>query len=607
MTGPAASELSVRSESIQRVYGLYRKDRFEVNRRYQRKLVWGVEEKQRLIDSIIKDMPIPLFLVAEIGKPGDISYELIDGMQRFNAIFSFLENEFPVNGFYFDLDALADTKALKDEGMLIQRQPVMDRHLSVELSNYTVALSVFRPASSASVDEVFRRINSGGKRLSRQELRQAGTVSPLADLVRIVSSRIRTDTSPSNNVPLRVMPKLSITSRDLSYGVLVDDIFWVKEGVLRREDVRESLDEQVVLDILIDCLIDPFPNTGTRIRDAYYDFSDSDQPEDVATKESMAIASAINAYGSERLENHLMEAYDEIREILATQDKRFSSLIEAGSGGRSPRYFHALFLAVFELLFKDRMRIRDHDLAARKLKGIGQGALSVPAGGGDWARDAKRNSVDAVKGVLRAAFEESGTTEDYSKYGWASQLETLLGNAVVEQQLFDCKQGFYTLSTPRSFDEASFRKICRTLTAMANAGPGVVGHVVIGIADNQKDAARVKDLDGVTAQPYRHFQIVGVEREAKVAGKSLNDYWTWLTQRLTSSQLDPAFAKSVVASARLFNYRSRAVVVLKVVGANQPLFFEQKLVERLGSETVEVLHTDYMRIYSRFTSADNSN
>ncbi|MEU0961144.1 DUF262 domain-containing protein [Micromonospora aurantiaca] len=602
MTGPVASELSVRSESIQRVYGLYRKDRFEVNRRYQRKLVWGVEEKQRLIDSIIKDMPIPLFLVAEIGKPGDISYELIDGMQRFNAIFSFLENEFPVNGSYFDLDSLADTKALKDEGKLVQLEPVMDRDASVELSNYTVALSVFRPASSASVDEVFRRINSGGKRLSRQELRQAGTVSPLADLVRIVSSRIRTDTSPSDNVPLRVMPKLSITNRDLSYGVLVDDIFWVKEGVLRREDVRESLDEQVVLDILIDCLVDPFPNTGTRIRDAYYDFADSGQPDDLPTKESMAIASAINSYGPERLENHVMQAYDEVREILATQEKRFSSLIEAGSGGRSPRYFHAVFLAVFELLFRERMRVKDHELAAKKLKGIGQGALAVPAGGGDWAREAKRRSVDAVKGVLRSAFEESGTTEDYSKYGWASQLETLLGNALVEQQLFDCKQGFYTLAEPRSFDEASFRKICRTLSAMANAGPGAVGHVVIGIADNAKDATRIKTLDNVTAQTYRHFQVVGVEREAAVAGRSLNDYWTWLTQRLTSGPLDPVIARSVVANARLFNYRSKAVVVLKVVGATQPVFFEQKLVERLGSETVEVPQMDYMRIFTRFTS-----
>lgn len=603
MVGPRSSELSVRSESIQRLYGMYRRDRFEVNRRYQRKLVWAVEEKQRLIDSLAREMPIPLFLVAEIGESGDIVYELIDGMQRMNAIFSFLENEFSVNGEFFDLDALADTKALKDDGKLIQQEPVMNRDAAVELSAYTIALSVFRPASSASVDEVFRRINSGGRRLSRQELRQVGTISPLADLVRVVSSRVRTDTSPHDNVPLRVMPQLSITSKDLNYGVLVDDIFWVREGVLRREDVRESLDEQVVLDILIDCLVDPMPNTGTRIRDAYYDFEDMGGSEQVVSRESTAIASAIESYGADRLEDHFMTAYDEIRSILAVQDKRFSALIEAGSGGRSPRYFHAVFMAVFELLFKERMRLRDPDAAASKLRGIGKSALSIPAGGGDWARDQKRNSVDAVKGVLRSTFEASSETEDYSRYGWASQLETLLGNALVEQRLFDCKQGMLTLDSKREFDEKSFTKICRTLTAMANGGPNVVGHVVIGIADDSADAARIKALDGVSAQLYRHFNVVGVDREAKVVGKTMNDYWTWLMQRVSSSKvLDSSLAKGVAASARLVNYRSRAVIVLSVSGGSAPIFFEGKLFERSGSETVEVPQAEYIRVFARFTS-----
>jgi hypothetical protein len=63
------TELSVRSESIQRLYDLYVNDRFRVNRRYQRKLVWTVEEKQRLIDSIAKDLPVPLFLVARCRTP----------------------------------------------------------------------------------------------------------------------------------------------------------------------------------------------------------------------------------------------------------------------------------------------------------------------------------------------------------------------------------------------------------------------------------------------------------------------------------------------------------------------------------------------------------
>lgn len=48
------SELASQPTSIQSVYAMYREDKLFVNRRYQRKLVWTLEEKQRLIESIVK-------------------------------------------------------------------------------------------------------------------------------------------------------------------------------------------------------------------------------------------------------------------------------------------------------------------------------------------------------------------------------------------------------------------------------------------------------------------------------------------------------------------------------------------------------------------------
>ena len=46
--------------SIQSLYRSYRDGSLIVNRQYQRKLVWTVVEKQKLIDSILKDYPLPL-------------------------------------------------------------------------------------------------------------------------------------------------------------------------------------------------------------------------------------------------------------------------------------------------------------------------------------------------------------------------------------------------------------------------------------------------------------------------------------------------------------------------------------------------------------------
>ena len=45
------AELVSQPMSIQSVYTWYREDKLYVNRRYQRKLVWTLEEKQKLIES----------------------------------------------------------------------------------------------------------------------------------------------------------------------------------------------------------------------------------------------------------------------------------------------------------------------------------------------------------------------------------------------------------------------------------------------------------------------------------------------------------------------------------------------------------------------------
>lgn len=51
----------VTDESITKVYDWYLQDKLKINRIYQRKLVWSLEEKQALIVSILKDYPVPLF------------------------------------------------------------------------------------------------------------------------------------------------------------------------------------------------------------------------------------------------------------------------------------------------------------------------------------------------------------------------------------------------------------------------------------------------------------------------------------------------------------------------------------------------------------------
>src|ERR1019366_4877143 len=124
------------------------------------------------IESIRMGYPIPLILLAEPSRAADPGkYEIIDGVQRLNAIFSFIENAFSVQGLYFDVNEFARAKQLAAAdvfsvaplgGKLLPRKDCAD------FLDYQLAVTIYSPADPKQVTDVFGRINSGGKQLSDQ-------------------------------------------------------------------------------------------------------------------------------------------------------------------------------------------------------------------------------------------------------------------------------------------------------------------------------------------------------------------------------------------------------------------------------------------------------
>ena len=143
-------ELIVRGEQVERVFINYQDKKYVVNRQYQRKLIWTIEEKQNFIDSIIKGFPIPIILLAEPLGRKDGTLEIIDGMQRMNAIMSFISNDFSFNGFYFDLNTFATTKDLFDRGVIPQKMPLLERSQCLAIASYPVPLSIYEAAERLS-------------------------------------------------------------------------------------------------------------------------------------------------------------------------------------------------------------------------------------------------------------------------------------------------------------------------------------------------------------------------------------------------------------------------------------------------------------------------
>lgn len=210
--------------SVQEAYRLFRDDRLIVNRKYQRKLVWTLEEKQNLIDSLIKDYPIPLILFADASEAGSAYYEIMDGMQRLNAIFSFIDNVFQVDNKYFDVNEFSRAKQAADAGAFTPASrddnEFLEPSVCADILDYQLAVTIFPIETEEQVTDVFGRINSGGRQLSAQEKRQAGMVDEFSILVRELASEIRGDSS-MERLPLSGMPEISIdsTRTDMGYAL----------------------------------------------------------------------------------------------------------------------------------------------------------------------------------------------------------------------------------------------------------------------------------------------------------------------------------------------------------------------------------------------------
>ena len=267
-------ELSPQPTPIQSLYDWYRSGVLIVNRTYQRKLVWTLEEKQKLIDSILNQYPIPLILLAERRSSSRNEYELIDGLQRLHTIVSFIENEFALtSGESFDVDHFVAAKNVANEGhfTIIGPEQKLSSANCAKILNYVISLSIIRNGTNSEIYDVFNRINSYGHRLSEQEQRQAGLITGLSNLVRKVSCDIRGDTS-AEVLPLFRMPEISIDlpKSKHGYSVRADQTFWVKHGILRSTDLRASMDEHLLSDI-ITCVVNgsPIERSKKALDDAY--------------------------------------------------------------------------------------------------------------------------------------------------------------------------------------------------------------------------------------------------------------------------------------------------------------------------------------------------
>jgi len=146
--------------------------KYNFNPRYQRRSdVWDVEKQSFLLDSILKNYPLPpIFLHQRIDEEtGATKYDVIDGKQRLTAIIRFLKNEISLPQ-DFDEGPFGNSNL---NGIFFQNLEGDLGEYKKQLWRYTLTVEYIDTDELEIIDNVFDRLNRNGEPLEMQELRKA--------------------------------------------------------------------------------------------------------------------------------------------------------------------------------------------------------------------------------------------------------------------------------------------------------------------------------------------------------------------------------------------------------------------------------------------------
>ncbi|GAF80954.1 unnamed protein product, partial [marine sediment metagenome] len=165
------------------LFRMYKEGILEIQPEYQREIVWTDADQTRFIDSLVKQLPIPSMCFSLDYKTQ--KWQVIDGLQRMWSIIRFLS------------DTDWTLSKLEDIDPKMSGQPVskfVDRNSGLHsyftrVENLTLPVTILRCDYSKMshtnyIFMIFHRLNSLGKKLNNQEIRNCIYGGPLNNLLK---------------------------------------------------------------------------------------------------------------------------------------------------------------------------------------------------------------------------------------------------------------------------------------------------------------------------------------------------------------------------------------------------------------------------------------
>ncbi|WP_370617207.1 DUF262 domain-containing protein [Mumia sp. Pv 4-285] len=227
---------------------LYEAGQLSISPEFQRNAVWSRPAKAYLIDTILAGIPIPVlyFQRSVSAQTSRVEYAVVDGQQRLNAVFLFMENRFSL------------TESPEDAPWHRKRWKTLSSDERERILSYDFVVQELSGYDPRRIRDMFQRMNRYVVALNPQELRHA--------------------------------------SHEGAFKILVEAIgswpFWVDQGIVTRQAKDRMRADELVAELLI--LLNEGPQDKKESVDLYYNsFRESFEAGPALQGELKAILDAI--------------------------------------------------------------------------------------------------------------------------------------------------------------------------------------------------------------------------------------------------------------------------------------------------------------------------
>jgi hypothetical protein len=165
------------------LFRLHSSGKLEIQPDFQREVVWRQDDQSRFIDSLVKQLPIPSMCFSLDHKTQ--RWKVIDGLQRMSSIIRFLsEDEWRLSDLPDIHPKLRSTKNIE-----LRKGNEEQKRLFSLVEDVSIPVTVIRcdytqHSHMLYLFTIFHRLNSGGVRLTNQEIRNCIYTGPFNDILK---------------------------------------------------------------------------------------------------------------------------------------------------------------------------------------------------------------------------------------------------------------------------------------------------------------------------------------------------------------------------------------------------------------------------------------